>query len=114
MLSSPPSSTLFSFFFFNDTATTEIYTLSLHDALPIFHAAHRAHGHDVLIGPLIAHDADGSHREQDRSEEHTSELQSQSNLVCRLLLEKKKIAIFRTYEMSSLCHVAHQMTLSVR
>src|SRR5260370_39197249 len=82
----------FSFFFFNDTATTEIYTLSLHDALPI----------------SLAHDVNGLHTYQEaswflpkvagyaksmartRSEEHTSELQSHLNLVCRLLLEKKK------------------------
>src|SRR5688572_33422458 len=70
------------FFFFNDTATTEIYTLSLHDALPILRAArHRP------PGPAPAAPADPP---RVRSEEHTSELQSQSNLVCRLLLEKKK------------------------
>src|SRR2546427_5674560 len=80
------------FFFFNDTATTEIYTLSLHDALPILQAMRcpppamvpwqacstGACNHTLLARPT-------------RSEEHTSELQSQSNLVCRLLLEKKKI-----------------------
>src|SRR6266571_8765354 len=69
-------------FFFNDTATTEIYTLSLHDALPIS-------GH---AGPDDA-PADGGaarRRPARRSEEHTSELQSHVNLVCRLLLEKKK------------------------
>src|SRR2546430_6420296 len=79
------------FFFFNDTATTEIYTLSLHDALPIS-------SHDVTVierNPLDATFGFGvvfSDATQDnlRSEEHTSELQSQSNLVCRLLLEKKK------------------------
>src|SRR3712207_6785743 len=85
-------------FFFNDTATTEIYTLSLHDALPIClnldamtppieldHAVERSriqkHG---AGGKLLA-----AHRV--RSEEHTSELQSRQYLVCRLLLEKKKI-----------------------
>src|SRR2546430_12809007 len=73
------------FFFFNDTATTEIYTLSLHDALPIWRggtscAVHRR----TSVAPR------GRARAHDRSEEHTSELQSQSNLVCRLLLEKKK------------------------
>src|SRR5258706_13105673 len=72
-------------FFFNDTATTEIYTLSLHDALPISTTAC-----DLMLaaakpttssrGALVT-----------RSEEHTSELQSLTNLVCRLLLEKKKI-----------------------
>src|SRR5215204_7813614 len=74
------SSFLFSFFFFfNDTATTEIYTLSLHDALPIFHG--RAGPPLRGARPRPAHG---------RSEEHTSELQSHSDLVCRLLLEKKK------------------------
>src|SRR5688572_32882389 len=82
-----------SFFFFNDTATTEIYTLSLHDALPICPAREQgllltAAGPRALrfTPPLTV-----SVAEIDRSEEHTSELQSQSNLVCRLLLEKKKI-----------------------
>ena len=84
----------FFFFFFNDTATTEIYTLSLHDALPI------------SVGPVadppseglaVAHGRKRSARQgrglgcgRARSEEHTSELQSHSDLVCRLLLEKKK------------------------
>src|SRR2546430_12821930 len=80
----------FLFFFFNDTATTEIYTLSLHDALPISIfgrpcrrlAALRAFGHESR--------ARNPQCRFSRSEEHTSELQSQSNLVCRLLLEKKK------------------------
>src|SRR2546429_9820915 len=84
-----------SFFFFNDTATTEIYTLSLHDALPIYtHVARLVPGTRspmkragftlielltvVVIIALV------------RSEEHTSELQSRLHLVCRLLLEKKK------------------------
>src|SRR2546430_10924285 len=74
----------FFFFFFNDTATTEIYTLSLHDALPI--------SSRYPSEPDQAEDsqpAERPHRSW-RSEEHTSELQSQSNLVCRLLLEKKK------------------------
>src|SRR3712207_8178327 len=92
-------------FFFNDTATTEIYTLSLHDALPIYSLGGRAlrgqrrgravpgqqarPGHHRTVGGScrqkrsIAH---GTHR----SEEHTSELQSRQYLVCRLLLEKKK------------------------
>src|SRR5216683_8131686 len=78
----------FFFFFFNDTATTEIYTLSLHDALPIrlvFAAIYRPRraitretGTSAYVFTRI------------RSEEHTSELQSRSDLVCRLLLEKKK------------------------
>src|SRR2546430_13460914 len=81
------------FFFFNDTATTEIYTLSLHDALPISrdHAIGRAGDADRVTGDVVATGCaerrEGEHGA--RSEEHTSELQSQSNLVCRLLLEKK-------------------------
>src|SRR2546430_11402687 len=76
------------FFFFNDTATTEIYTLSLHDALPICRRTRDRGVSRTRQGPrgrlmLAVHGVD-------RSEEHTSELQSQSNLVCRLLLEKKK------------------------
>src|SRR5256885_4558679 len=102
-----------SFFFFNDTATTEIYTLSLHDALPICHERPAdlepaSHGDDqpgsgrgarrhrpagrgsvvrrVRLAPGV-----------DRSEEHTSELQSPCNLVCRLLLEKKKNVNMHTF-----------------
>src|SRR5205085_9746840 len=75
------------FFFFNDTAPTEIYTLSLHDALPIFRRI-RAQRLERRVRFDTAHDAHAGPRA--RSEEHTSELQSQSNLVCRLLLEKKK------------------------
>src|SRR2546428_3951520 len=72
------------FFFFNDTATTEIYTLSLHDALPISRGAARPPG-------AARRRARAVHRRRAaRSEEHTSELQSRSDLVCRLLLEKKK------------------------
>src|SRR2546430_16788807 len=73
----------FFFFFFNDTATTEIYTLSLHDALPILRYLLVDDRHFLVSG----FERDRLHA---RSEEHTSELQSQSNLVCRLLLEKKK------------------------
>src|SRR2546430_11563910 len=92
---------LFCFFFFNDTATTEIYTLSLHDALPIFGVS--APSRRVSMAWLLSAKtfpsrndfASGSSNaslvfSSERSEEHTSELQSQSNLVCRLLLEKKK------------------------
>src|SRR2546430_6963915 len=92
------------FFFFNDTATTEIYTLSLHDALPISRLTRCVFQSDGLPGavtrsrlrartwrrctlPGAARRLGRSH--SIRSEEHTSELQSQSNLVCRLLLEKK-------------------------
>src|SRR3712207_9186276 len=93
------------FFFFNDTATTEIYTLSLHDALPISHAwiAHSRTGSDSSSSKLIALPQNVSclsvkygpnasiavTPEAPRSEEHTSELQSRQYLVCRLLLEKK-------------------------
>src|SRR5476649_3107160 len=68
------------FFFFNDTATTEIYTLSLHDALPILEKTRRP---GQFAGQF-------QKPQRARSEEHTSELQSHSDLVCRLLLEKKK------------------------
>src|SRR5258705_11422042 len=76
------------FFFFNDTATTEIYTLSLHDALPIS-AREREHAgcqHRLFFSQVEYCDKNS----RCRSEEHTSELQSLRHLVCRLLLEKKK------------------------
>src|SRR5256886_17502404 len=80
------------FFFFNDTATTEIYTLSLHDALPICDAVLPAIDEALRIGREGHLPVEIWHIKVagKRSEEHTSELQSQSNLVCRLLLEKKK------------------------
>src|SRR3712207_9490994 len=96
------------FFFFNDTATTEIYTLSLHDALPISAEAEeerargdrlalrRPHAREVavVVGLRRCDLGAEAHLDQgvarDRSEEHTSELQSRQYLVCRLLLEKKK------------------------
>src|SRR3712207_8548635 len=91
------------FFFFNDTATTEIYTLSLHDALPISRCNNpRNLQHFKLLGimpavsatdlilNLIEHEVPGHGLVHLRSEEHTSELQSRQYLVCRLLLEKKK------------------------
>src|SRR5256885_9049369 len=105
----------FFFFFFNDTATTEIYTLSLHDALPIFSRPysvrseatsgvampssslkwrHRATGTTrkaYSTRPLMRKNPICSARPSLRSEEHTSELQSPCNLVCRLLLEKTNI-----------------------
>src|SRR2546430_11761599 len=74
------------FFFFNDTATTEIYTLSLHDALPISWRRGAAVSRSARPVGIARRRATW----ETRSEEHTSELQSQSNLVCRLLLEKKK------------------------
>src|SRR3712207_7935029 len=103
------------FFFFNDTATTEIYTLSLHDALPICLRQRRLV--DLLRagprGELRArpHAAGLHHHGRvlllhggDRSEEHTSELQSRQYLVCRLLLEKKKNfgTIYFDYQLISL------------
>src|SRR2546430_12660222 len=92
----------FFFFFFNDTATTEIYPLSLHDALPIFKVKSGGglvenikcsvppFGLRGLAWVAVRWSGEIPPRLQMRSEEHTSELQSQSNLVCRLLLEKKK------------------------
>src|SRR5688572_32486541 len=89
-------------FFFNDTATTEIYTLSLHDALPISEQDHRRQvlqpavleAAEPVGGRVhvrhVRHERHAVGEPVTRSEEHTSELQSQSNLVCRLLLEKKK------------------------
>src|SRR5437588_10661645 len=74
-----------SFFFFNDTATTEIYTLSLHDALPIYRRRSTAPSNCATCRRSSTRAAGTC-----RSEEHTSELQSHSDLVCRLLLEKKK------------------------
>src|SRR5688572_31005681 len=94
--------TCFFLFFFNDTASTEIYTLSLHDALPIFDHGHVVERLRCHLAQALARDEgpgpashgqrlrDADHEAPVRSEEHTSELQSQSNLVCRLLLEKKK------------------------
>ena len=82
-------------FFFNDTATTEIYTLSLHDALPILRQRPTFYTAPVLIAAapplvLLTISCCGS-TPAFRSEEHTSELQSPDHLVCRLLLEKKNI-----------------------
>src|SRR2546422_3178179 len=88
-----------SFFFFNDTATTEIYTLSLHDALPISQSkpakTEVVQGTElsrVTLSPKAAErlDVKTTAMRDERSEEHTSELQSRLHLVCRLLLEKKK------------------------
>src|SRR5690348_18099975 len=85
-----------SFFFFNDTATTEIYTLSLHDALPIS----RDRG---ALSLRLRNLCSRAGRGTARSEEHTSELQSPVHLVCRLLLEKKKKNIRRQTDGD--CHV---------
>src|SRR2546425_9643897 len=78
------------FFFFNDTATTEIYTLSLHDALPISSAAIFQTSLPSWIRSFSGTPKAFFHFSISRSEEHTSELQSLAYLVCRLLLEKKK------------------------
>src|SRR3712207_8303509 len=90
------------YFFFNDTATTEIYTLSLHDALPIFLLRHQLQQGVVLVDHRAADHAAVDQVEgvgeadvaRPRSEEHTSELQSRQYLVCRLLLEKKKYKLW--------------------
>src|SRR5437016_7909268 len=93
-----------SLFFFNATATTEIYTLSLHDALPICSRVSARTGRRLTLRPsittrrritfrrrrTITGPGCDDHNLEVRSEEHTSELQSLTNLVCRLLLEKKK------------------------
>src|SRR2546425_11417444 len=87
------SSLLSFFFFFNDTATTEIYTLSLHDALPIYSTSARCTtGSSASPSHSSRRSASASAAVSgiSRSEEHTSELQSLAYLVCRLLLEKKK------------------------
>src|SRR5258708_24773915 len=92
------------FFFFNDTATTEIYTLSLHDALPILAT-------EFAAGCIDEH-TDKTSRVgvvRMRSEEHTSELQSPDHLVCRLLLEKKNKQIY-THAVRRFC-VADQVTM---
>src|SRR2546430_3751546 len=78
------------FFFFNDTATTEIYTLSLHDALPICRGGGKNRGIRTAPPGSARGGIQKAGDAPSRLEEHTSELQSQSNLVCRLLLEKKK------------------------
>src|SRR2546425_7010831 len=95
------------FFFFNDTATTEIYTLSLHDALPIWGAAQFvtvAKGKEMTAQGLarfgLAGAAGNFVSPTARSEEHTSELQSLAYLVCRLLLEKKKKISTKTATVS--------------
>src|SRR3712207_8872387 len=106
------------FFFFNDTATTEIYTLSLHDALPI--SAIGVGGEQRLV-PLVLRPVDVAFvmiadQHVPRSEEHTSELQSRQYLVCRLLLEKKKKKIYnyksttKAYNFIRFIFITHSTT----
>src|SRR2546422_7772905 len=94
-----PVTLMLFFFFFNDTATPEIYTLSLHDALPIWQRRHQTasalqpdHARHVVreLGRRLVAVGRAAGEGGVRSEEHTSELQSRLHLVCRLLLEKKK------------------------
>src|SRR2546421_2094134 len=97
------------FFFFNDTATTEIYTLSLHDALPIFEwvllqRAYKVPQMHQSYSHLLARHKRAHVVVKARSEEHTSELQSRSDLVCRLLLEKKKKKTRRSARVTGLPH----------
>src|SRR2546429_4481028 len=100
------SCTSYFFFFFNDTATTEIYTLSLHDALPIY-SFREPEAHDRFA--LTPRWSDLDQERDSRSEEHTSELQSRLHLVCRLLLEKKKkrttISRLQSQEMHTVHHI---------
>src|SRR5256885_9395683 len=107
---------MFFFFFFNDTATTEIFTLSLHDALPISCPWFVK----LKNYPTVIAFCQGGARRHPRpfslarSEEHTSELQSPCNLVCRLLLEKKKmdhaflpILVYQSWSSLAPCLIAH-------
>src|SRR3989442_8746484 len=99
---SPPPLYSF-FFFFNDTATTEIYTLSLHDALPICLTVWVS----IRLGYTRSHVSPKVCARSQRSEEHTSELQSRPHLVCRLLLEKKKMYISAGSEFTNaICSTA--------
>src|SRR3712207_7624722 len=105
--------------FFNDTATTEIYTLSLHDALPILCGAPSAGGGEATVW---AQDAEGllamqAEAEFGRSEEHTSELQSRQYLVCRLLLEKnipRRLCLLSALSTPSSCFLRAVFTRRVR
>src|SRR5258708_22306435 len=101
-------SPLIIFFFFNDTATTEIYTLSLHDALPIFSSLpnHQPEQCSVSIPVKCENGRMRGWLRWERSEEHTSELQSPDHLVCRLLLEKKKNV---QYDAARSYHVLSQI-----
>src|SRR5438270_9801614 len=104
------------YFVFIDTSTTKIYTLSLHDALPI--SAASSNSANALTGPPELPELVASFPEflatssgNSRSEEHTSELQSQSNLVCRLLLEKKKDDIYNTIIHTSITLIDYMISI---
>src|SRR2546429_7293153 len=101
------------FFFFNDTATTEIYTLSLHDALPISRNRRATIPGASPLPPLRRAPPvpPGVRYRDERSEEHTSELQSRLHLVCRLLLEKKKSQCPNLTLQCYHCHSSHSPTL---
>src|SRR2546422_3727141 len=116
MTSSQVSPLLLFFFFFNDTATTEIYTLSLHDALPISDFCGASKKFDARLEQLGARrlvprgECDVDYEAATirlRSEEHTSELQSRLHLVCRLLLEKKKKTIMESKQTRHLMISSH-------
>src|SRR2546421_3974489 len=97
-------------FFFNDTATTEIYTLSLHDALPILAGVVPLQRLPLRHGVACPteHPRQCATTKRKRSEEHTSELQSRSDLVCRLLLEKKKIrGVAKCIHLNALMKTTH-------
>src|SRR3712207_7379287 len=123
----------YSFFFFNDTATTEIYTLSLHDALPISLDCGRSRAHRVgrersaqgrapaarmararRRAGASAHPQGLWQQAHRRSEEHTSELQSRQYLVCRLLLEKKKKHKYSLSIASNYIYKSNQHTITLR
>src|SRR5690349_23369262 len=104
------------FFFFNDTATTEIYTLSLHDALPI--CGRRDRDLDARARCRLLHPGrrGADHQQEEvrlRSEEHTSELQSRRDLVCRLLLEKKKKQITYRFLMTRYIQIYSPLCLYI-
>src|SRR2546430_13639661 len=104
---------VFVFFFFNDTATTEIYTLSLHDALPIWCRRGEALVDCEQSSTIFGRWSPATGGAESRSEEHTSELQSQSNLVCRLLLEKKKMTYHRVYSVVPIDFLPEHPPLSI-
>src|SRR3712207_7516512 len=112
-----PFTVIIIFFFFNDTATTEIYTLSLHDALPIYLWPLRAiklHTDPAVLSfhYLVPCSFEDPAHQISRSEEHTSELQSRQYLVCRLLLEKKKILLLNYSIVYPLFIISHYSLLT--